>query len=569
MKTSVILVLILLLMLPGLAVSQDLDFSPKVNFSSNNNFAPTIDGIGKTVLFLSDYTQDGFPWYYFSKRTSSWSQAEPLPKNLGPGRLIYQWGHSLNFEGDVFYFTTTKSGMGGYDMWYSTWEDGSWSYAKSMNTPVNTPGHEGSPSVSPDGRTLYFIRCEDMSMNNASGCKIFRAERIDEDKWSEPVELPAKINSGNTLSPRILPNNKTLIFSSNRPGGKGGYDLYQTDLENDEWTDPVNLSYVNTKDDEISGDISMIGAAMVIGRLQDNNKRKLVRARIPLEFQPNPAMFIKGKFEENSRSRVLLYRPDTPTDIFNELTQSDSMMLILPKGGDYVFVSLPAQTRRKIMARSYKTDELRISRIFRENWDNSQPEKGDIEVLEGLNYLRSVPYISDRADILLMLSRQIMANPQLKYTIGLNMKNYREDSIQSDIDLTEVRIDSVERKYFELVAKPDSLLSIIDTLNVPPDSILAASLIRDTTVIQADTLMSNLDSDTLNNPVITQVYDTLWITEYDITYIYHNDRSSKEAKELQRYFEESGIPPHRYEIVGVRVEEENDYLNRYITIKYE
>ena len=100
-----------------------------------------------------------------------------------------------------------------------------------------------------------------------NGCKdklgIFYSEKVD-GHWTEPKKMPSPINTESCeFGPVILADNLSLIFSSTRPGGIGGYDLYKTErTEQGGWSKPVNLGgFINTKGEDsliaipASGDI--------------------------------------------------------------------------------------------------------------------------------------------------------------------------------------------------------------------------------------------------------------------------------------------------------------------------
>lgn len=125
--------------------------------------------------------------------------------------------------------------------------DGNWSEAENMGEAVNTDHHDASIGLSPDGRTLIFYRSKGKKTGN-----IYIMEKR-RDKWSEPVSIGKNINSEYwDPSASISKDEKTLYFSSNRPGGYGGTDIYVSHrLPNNEWGEPENMGKpVNTKYDD-------------------------------------------------------------------------------------------------------------------------------------------------------------------------------------------------------------------------------------------------------------------------------------------------------------------------------
>ncbi len=130
--------------------------------------------------------------------------------------------------------------------------DSVWGKARKIGAPLNSHGNEGAQSIAPDGNTLYFTIC-----NRADGmgsCDLYVSERKGTG-WSTPVNMGIRVNSGAWDSqPSISPDGKTLYFASAREGGKGLMDIWKTSKnENGVWTAPVNLGdSINTVYSEMS-----------------------------------------------------------------------------------------------------------------------------------------------------------------------------------------------------------------------------------------------------------------------------------------------------------------------------
>ena len=114
-------------------------------------------------------------------------------------------------------------------------------------TPLNSPIRENEASFSHDGHTVYFQRgpleTSDIYVSHLSG-------NFEDMKWSEPEPLPAPINTPfSEVEPKISLDGKRLYFQSNRPGGKGGLDIWVSELGEDGlWQKPVSLPFpINTE----------------------------------------------------------------------------------------------------------------------------------------------------------------------------------------------------------------------------------------------------------------------------------------------------------------------------------
>ncbi len=130
---------------------------------------------------------------------------------------------------------------------------GKWGTPKNMGKGINTSYFEDGAVLSPDGNTLYFMseRGQDLPWKGQKGyghSDIWMAKKIDKTNWGDPVNLGPTINTEydeGGIYP--APDGKTLYFCSNGHNSMGGYDIFMTRFENNEWTTPVNVGYpINT-----------------------------------------------------------------------------------------------------------------------------------------------------------------------------------------------------------------------------------------------------------------------------------------------------------------------------------
>jgi outer membrane protein OmpA-like peptidoglycan-associated protein len=121
-----------------------------------------------------------------------------------------------------------------------------------MGPPINTEDNEGAQFITSDGKRMYFTAC-----NRGDGlgkCDIYMSEKLGKG-WSNPINLGEPINSAySEKQPTLSSDGKNLYFVSNRPGGKGGLDIWVSALNTKgKWGMPINLGdSVNTAMDEQS-----------------------------------------------------------------------------------------------------------------------------------------------------------------------------------------------------------------------------------------------------------------------------------------------------------------------------
>lgn len=134
------------------------------------------------------------------------------------------------------------------DLYYSQNLNGQWMPARPLTT-LNTPDNEGAMAISGDGRTLVFTSCQ--RPEGVGSCDLYYSNRTDTG-WSEPKLIP-NINSRYWDSqPTLSSDGRAIVFSSERPGGYGGKDLWLSAKNaQNEWIRPVNLgSNVNSPGNE-------------------------------------------------------------------------------------------------------------------------------------------------------------------------------------------------------------------------------------------------------------------------------------------------------------------------------
>lgn len=122
---------------------------------------------------------------------------------------------------------------------------------------LSTKFYDGPLSFSKDGNTIYFTRTNlrrgkpIKAKDGLVKLKIYTATKKD-NKWVNIFELPFNNSEYDCAHPSVSNDGRRLYFSSNRPGGFGGMDLYVSTLINGKWSDPVNLGpKVNTDKNEI------------------------------------------------------------------------------------------------------------------------------------------------------------------------------------------------------------------------------------------------------------------------------------------------------------------------------
>jgi len=179
------------------------------------------------------------------------------------GPMFYQDGLIFSSDKDtsVLKHIHSWTGRSMYDL-YTTSDNGDGSFTKAKRGKYGSVGtarfHEGPVSFSEDETTMFFTRnnfAKGQGVGRDSGgttrLKIYESE-MQNGRWVVVDSLPFNSNEYSTAHPALSDDGMKLYFSSDMPGGYGGFDLYLAERTGSGWGNPINLGPdVNTEGDEV------------------------------------------------------------------------------------------------------------------------------------------------------------------------------------------------------------------------------------------------------------------------------------------------------------------------------
>ncbi len=136
----------------------------------------------------------------------------------------------------------------------STFDGTNWSTPVAISPTINSPENEGTASISADGRTVVYTICDQSgARQNFGQCDLFISTKVG-DNWTAPINLGRNVNSRFWESqPSLSADGKMLYFISSREGGKGGKDNWYSKTDEDgKWLPAQNLAEANTEMEETS-----------------------------------------------------------------------------------------------------------------------------------------------------------------------------------------------------------------------------------------------------------------------------------------------------------------------------
>ena len=217
----------------------------KIFNDENSNYNPVISADGKSFAYM--VSLKFYDAIMFSRYVDGmWT----VPVNITPGieldGKIYL--SCLSSDGKILFIS--KNDDKNSDIYTSTFDGNSWSKAVDAGKHINTVFWESHAFISEDGNQIIFSSDRP---GGFGGLDLYISRKVN-GTWSPAVNLGEEINNRVNEDRAFLVNNgSTLFFSSQGHQTIGGYDIFRSDLQaNGKWSVPENLGFpLNTPDDNI------------------------------------------------------------------------------------------------------------------------------------------------------------------------------------------------------------------------------------------------------------------------------------------------------------------------------
>jgi len=217
----------------------------------NADVRPVISGDEIVLVYLTSLKFYNAV-YYTRKVQGQWLPTENISSQIMSDGDFYPT--ALSYDGKELYLVKQTPNQN--DLYVSYFKNLRWTPAVLLNENINTPNDESSAAISSDGRFLYFASNR---KGGRGGFDIYRSERSINGVWERAENLGKIINTKeDEVSPSITENGKVLYFSSKGHYNMGGFDIFYSEIEQGKWGVPVNIGYpVNTTNIDI--DLKVVG----------------------------------------------------------------------------------------------------------------------------------------------------------------------------------------------------------------------------------------------------------------------------------------------------------------------
>ncbi len=248
--------------------------------TASSEINPTISGNGNVMAYLTSLKfYDAI--YVTRKLDGKWQAPENInPQVLSDGEF---YPTALSYDGTQLYLI--KRSLTNSDIYLSELKDGKWSVAKALNGNVNSSKSETYAAISADNKTLYFSSNRN---GGKGGFDIYKSVKDKTDEWTKAENIGKIVNSQyDDVSPSITSDGKTLYFSSKGHYNMGGFDIfYSSTVDGEKWSIPVNLGYpINTTNDNSGFQVIGDGKNGLISRIASDGYGKADVYEIEIKSQ--------------------------------------------------------------------------------------------------------------------------------------------------------------------------------------------------------------------------------------------------------------------------------------------
>ncbi|MBL0745198.1 OmpA family protein [Chryseolinea lacunae] len=302
---------------------------------------------------------------------------------------------TISADGRKLIFTscTGRDGIGSCDLYESRKIGNDWTMPKNLGRNVNSAEWESQPSLSADGRTLYFVSDRRTGIGRRD---IWISTQGDDGQWTKAVNAGKQVNSQyDEISPFIHANNRTLFFASNGLPGFGGYDIFFSEKDSTQWTAPKNIGApINDHEDQFSLFITADGKKGYYSHEETLpngfSRSKIYEMNIPADKQMQyRSNYVKGVIRDKVGHTPLSAKIELINigkNAIESLVESDSItgeyLMVLTQGADYaLYVNKPGYLFKSL---NFNYSEVRDFKPIIIDIDMEKVKEGSVAILNNI-----------------------------------------------------------------------------------------------------------------------------------------------------------------------------------------
>lgn len=516
-----VLIGLLLLGCTTVGMTQKRKLPPIISSWNNNEYAPKLTADGRTLVYMSDNTMSGDPELFISYAVgnNNWKQGESI--EISSKNMIPFGAYNISYDGEQLIYSSKKSpSIGGYDIRFQQKQGSKWATPINPGKPLNSPLHEMDPTLSADGKTLYYSRCETLDPKGGN-CKIYASESLGDGYWKEPQEIQLDLASSSFVNPVILPDNKTLYFSA--LNSNGNYDFYMSRREDDSWSKPVAMNFLNTEAHDRYLGVTALGDVVYIHE-EDDRSYDLYMVKVPEEFQPAKVYYLEGTVT-NLPAKALVKATDVETG--KELArlildpEEKTFGIYLPEGHQVDFYIETKESGFGYYSELFDLKKMGSSKKVVKDITLPTLQGGGQYPVSIAFEEHTVDFAAGAEEEFARLVTLMKQNRAFYFNLEVYQQSITESELYAD-SLPEIRYDTI------LVA--------------------ANQMDVDTTLQQMDTLSAEVTQTAAQG------------NRKEIVTIYHNDLTQKRADVIKAYLLGKGVPENMFSTSGKGANPDLNYL---------
>jgi outer membrane protein OmpA-like peptidoglycan-associated protein len=476
--------------------------------------------------------------------------------------------------------TTTNTG----DIFYSQLQGDKWGAPVRMGKEVNSNAQESSASITPDEKVMYFASNRP---GGYGGMDIYKVEKLASGDWGAPVNLGATVNTPyDEEAPFIHPDKKTLYFTSDGHNSMGGDDIFKAVLDNGtgKWSTPVNMGYpVNTVHNDSYFALSADGKKGYFSsdRPGGSGGQDIYFLGIPEEQGVVPLTMMKGRILAGDPpkpipTKIKVINNETKEvikDVYNPNQKTGDYLVIFPPNKSYDMV-IEAEGYKPYLVNIHVPNQTYFYELYQEILLNPVTKDGKVvgQEISVKNAFYDVEkdaepgtVKSNNSDIFALMGNIMSASDSAALKALLEVA-YSDPVDVSTIAKNEVAVGNTymyadaSGKLQPLVVGSDTLYTmaalntadLYKTNNKPKETITKETVIKPNQIyiVYFDTDKTNLKADA--TPELEKVYDFLkrnpkfgvkisGYTDSDGTKERNQVISDNRAKEVAKYLANKGI----------------------------
>lgn len=428
---------------------------PDVVNAFDSQYFPVLTADGETLIFTGIAQENGDENLYVTRQSEGrgWSVPESLSSVINSSEN--EGTCAVSADGRTLVFTSCQGrkrrGFGNCDLYVSYRTGADWSEPENLGKEINSGAWESQPSLTSDGRVLYFVSDRPGGLGRRD---LWLSRRDSLGRWTPAENLGKGINTpDDEVSPFIHANGRTLFFASDGYVGMGGLDVWLSELDGKTWTPPENLGYpLNTHEDQVALFISADGTKGYYS-VEESGARRERRKAVLAEFEVPASLAARFKRANVVKGRVVDAKTNQPlaatlelvnlgtnrseTQVSSDATTGEFTATLTDGGAYGLFVNRPGYFYKSLTfdySRESETGPQRLDVRLEPLRTNAS------EVLNNLFFDTGEYALQEKSTPELdKLVRLLRENPRLRLEIAGHTDDVGDDRRNLDLSLKRAR----------------------------------------------------------------------------------------------------------------------------------